>query len=552
MRIPSLSKTAWSIIAFIAAFIAALVIRTIGLASEPLWLDEINTLLVATGHTHLPNGYPATLPSQPLTAEQWVANYLAWQPFNWSQLLGVLKENVHLPLYYLLVHPWVKWFGMGEASLRSISVIFSLVMIWPLWALGKKLTPTISSAKQPLPWWLKASLWIVLFAIANPFQLYFAQEARMYAMATCFTCFSALGLWQVAILGNRRWSWWLLYTLSTLLALFSHYMVWLQGIFHALVWVVAISRSQHKAPLIKRLLLACIILGIPVIGWIPMLKFQQAAPTLSGGEHFSEGLLKPIRYIGVLVWQPWMVMTGSNLWAKIVYIPLTTIGVLVSLWQALSTKNTVKLTKQWLWFVFAWAWLPLLAQIGVDLVKATHTSTIIRYGLLMGPPVMLLTAYGWAQLMQVIYRHKPSLSNLVSSALATVIIVIGVGTVWPDSPIHFRGKYPSRQMAEFLANNAKPDAAVVANGPLAAPLSLAYEIARYRPELPIAYYVSPYRNVDYPTPIVALSQNHSEIWLYKYRGGKERGYNQLIRDLRSIYPNRVVTGPENRWIGYYQ
>jgi hypothetical protein len=430
-------------------------------------------------------------------------------------------------------------------------------MIWPLWTLGKQaINPTTKTPDMAQPWWLKistwkASTWIVLFAITNPFQLYFSQEARMYAMATCFTCFSALSLWQVAICDNRRWDWWLLYTLSTFLALFSHYMVWLQGVFHAFVWLLAIGRSQHKAPLIKRLLLAGGVLAIPVLSWLPMFAFQQAAPTLSGGEHFSEGLLKPLRYFGVLVWQPWMVMTGSNLWAKILYIPLTSLGVLASLWQVLSPHTKPK-HRQWLWFVFAWAWLPLLAQIGVDLVKATHTSTIIRYGLLMGPPVMLLTAYGWSQLIQVIRQKSLTVAKVLASVLALAIITMGVGTVWPNSPLHYRGKYPSRQMAEFLANQAKPDAAVVANGPLAAPLSLAYEVARYRPELPIAYYVSPYRNVDYPTPIEALSQTHSEVWLYKYRGGNERGYRQLIRDFKTHYPQRMVTGPENRWIGYYQ
>lgn len=535
----TLFKKPWCV--GLGVLLLAIGLRVIGLSSEPLWLDEINTLLVGLGHTHLPNGYPAELPGETLTAQQWLNQYFAWQPLDWGQLLGVLKENVHLPLYYVLVHPWVSWFGMGEVSLRIISVVFSVAMIWPLWQLVRGIP---KPENTPRPWWQQPATWVLLFVLTNPFQLYFAQEARMYTLATCWVCFSTLGLWHVAVKRNSSWQWWGIYVLATLLGLFSHYMVWLQGVFHAAVWLWALwqANPQQRHALSLRLGLAAVVIGVPLALWWPMVAFQQAAPTLSGGEHFSEGLLKPLRYVGVLVWQPWMVMTGSALWAKIVYIPLTTIGVLAAAYWGFRKKIG------WVGFIAAWAWLPLLAQIGLDVVKATHTSTIIRYGLLMGPPIMVLTAVGWAWLVQLLAVAKPMVGKAVTALVFAMVLMVGLGTVWPGSALHYRSKFPSRAMASYLHQHAHPNAAAVVNGPLAAPLSLAYEIARYRPGFPITYYVSPYRGVAYPTPVARLAGQYSETWLYRYRGNDERGHHLLYGDLRKAYPEMTKEGPESRWV----
>lgn len=522
--------------------VVAAALRWVGLGSEPFWLDEINSILVAMGH-----GYPTTLPTEPLTAQQWVDSLLGWQPFSLHNTLAMLKTNVHLPLYYLLLHPWLTAFGVSEVSLRAFAVVWSVLLFVPLVLLARQLPQ-----KTATPWWQQAWVWVAIIAVCNPFQLIYAQEGRMYTLALYLAALSGLSLWQVGVQGSSNKRWWLTYAVSTLSGLFCHYVFWFQGVFHAAVWGWALIRqAQPKQPRWTRaqwgwLIGSGVVFTAALWLWLPMLTVQQAAPTLSGGQHFSIGLLKPIRYITMLFWEPWMVMAGSNLWAKVVLIPLTTIGVLASLWLGIKNTNT----RPWVGFVAAWAWLPLLSIIGSDVVRGTHTSTIIRYGMLMSLPIVLLTGTGLALLCQRLYAHTPALTNTGAVLLYCLLIVVGIGTVMPGTPLHYRGKFPVRGMATFASQHLGTHHLILANGPLAAPLSLAYYLAKTRPNALIQYYVSPYRQHPLLPPTAHQLKKHDSLWLFRYRGGNERGLDTLLQAIRRTHPIATKAGPNHRWVIY--
>ncbi len=525
-----------------ALLLVACIVRWIGLGSEPFWLDEINSVLVTMGH-----GYPVSLPAEPLTAQQWIDSLLGWQPFSLQNTLAMLKTNVHLPLYYLLLHPWLTLFGLSEISLRAFAVVWSVLLLVPLILLAKQLPE-----KPETPWWQQPWIWVAVIAVSNPFQLIYAQEGRMYTLALFLTALSTLSLWRVAIRQSTQTHWWLAYVGSTLSGLFCHYVFWFQGIFHAAVWGWAVIRQANpKQPRWTLAhwgwLLSAIILFIASLGaWLPMLKLQQAAPTLSGGTHFSVGLLKPIRYLTMLFWEPWMVMTGSNLVAKLLYIPLTTVGVAASLCLGLQNKST----RTWISFVAAWAWLPLLALIASDLLRHTHTSTIIRYGMLMSLPILLLTSTGLVLLYQRSIAYNNTIANVVTTALFIIIFIVGLGTVLPHTSLHYRGKFPVRSMAGYASQQLGQDDLILSNGPLAAPLSLAHYLAKTRPQALIQYYVSPYREQAVSPPDAAALNNYDTLWLFRYRGGNERGLDTLLKAIRSGHPKGKKAGPRQRWVIY--
>lgn len=76
-----------------------------------------------------------------------------------------LPGDFHPPLYYLLLHFWVKIFGTGEFSLRVPSIIFGILTIYIVYKLSKNL---IAPA----------------FLATSGLLIYYSQEARMYSMAT--------------------------------------------------------------------------------------------------------------------------------------------------------------------------------------------------------------------------------------------------------------------------------------------------------------------------------------------------------------------------------
>jgi 4-amino-4-deoxy-L-arabinose transferase-like glycosyltransferase len=85
--------------------------------------------------------------------------------------------DIHPPGYYLILHYWRGLFGQSEAALRGLSTVCSVLVVLASYGLGRRLfSPAVG---------LLAALLVAI----NPFQVYYAQEARMYAM---------LALWAAA------------------------------------------------------------------------------------------------------------------------------------------------------------------------------------------------------------------------------------------------------------------------------------------------------------------------------------------------------------------
>jgi hypothetical protein len=80
------------------------------------------------------------------------------------------RGDIHPPGYYLLLHYWRAAFGAGEFALRSLSALSSLALVLFTYLLGRRLFDAATG--------LTAAF---LGALA-PLSVYYAQEARMYAL----------------------------------------------------------------------------------------------------------------------------------------------------------------------------------------------------------------------------------------------------------------------------------------------------------------------------------------------------------------------------------
>lgn len=114
-------------------------LRIVNLGSDSVWLDEAYSIQFA----HLPL----------------------------SQLIDeTASSDVHPPLYYLLLHYWIKLCGDSEAGARMLSALFGLFSILVLYALAALLFDRATGLLSALL--LSLSL----------FHIEFAQEARMYTL----------------------------------------------------------------------------------------------------------------------------------------------------------------------------------------------------------------------------------------------------------------------------------------------------------------------------------------------------------------------------------
>ena len=131
-----------------------------------------------------------------------------------GQMWEYLRFEMHPPLHFYYLHYWIKLFGDSEITSRLSSTLISLISIPIVYLLGRDLFGSKSAG-------LGASL---LVAISS-YQSFQAIWARMYSLTFLLTTLSFyFFLKAINYSGHtsRIKIYWLLYWLTTLLALYTH------------------------------------------------------------------------------------------------------------------------------------------------------------------------------------------------------------------------------------------------------------------------------------------------------------------------------------------
>lgn len=116
-------------------------LRLILLGSKGMWLDE--------------------------TFSVWVASHSVADMLRW-----IVRIDQHPPLYYLLLHTWIGLSGDTPYHVRLLSVLFGAGTIPIIYLIGKRISGVVVGL---------AAAVLLAFSLFN---IYFAQEARMYTLLT--------------------------------------------------------------------------------------------------------------------------------------------------------------------------------------------------------------------------------------------------------------------------------------------------------------------------------------------------------------------------------
>ncbi len=110
------------------------------------------------------------LAEQSLWADEGNSVALAHRTF--TQIAHHTAFDIHPPLYYWLLKIWVALFGDSEIGLRSLSAMLGVGLVYLTWLLGRRIFGH------------RVGLLAALLAAVSPFQIHYAQEARMYMLLT--------------------------------------------------------------------------------------------------------------------------------------------------------------------------------------------------------------------------------------------------------------------------------------------------------------------------------------------------------------------------------
>ncbi|MBW6431843.1 glycosyltransferase family 39 protein [Patescibacteria group bacterium] len=190
--------------------------------------------------------------------------------YDFGEILSRTARDVHPPGYYLMAKPWVELFGTSEFSVRFLSLLFSVGIVFLVFKIIKDI------------WTEKAAFWASMFVSLSPFMVRFGQEARMYGVVAFFTTLATY--YFVKMIKEKNTKYLLFYVPAMLVAMYTQYYAFFVIISH---WVILSiytkgfwnlkwkeSLKQKTSVLSGKWWLANILLLVGYAPWFPVAYAQ--------------------------------------------------------------------------------------------------------------------------------------------------------------------------------------------------------------------------------------------------------------------------------------
>ncbi len=342
--------------------------------------------------------------------------------------------DLHPPVHFLLLHLWIHVVGDSEVTLRALSALASLLAVPACYHIGRLLFNE------------RTGLIALSLAALSPLQIYYAQEARNYALSITLTAFALWGL--IAMLKGKRYGWAMvvaasvanLYTLyfGALPLLVAHF------------WLFTTFRRQWRTWLSADLVIG--VLFLPQF-------FQLLSQSQIVLGNFWISRPNPAAPITTLTF----LLFGMTLPPGVDFVAVVVLMCALALITFdMLRKASRQVRRNWLFCIGT----VVVAMVGVLLFSLLRGSVYLDKSFTPLSPLLLIALAAGAA-----YARRPSPAPLLVGALG-VFMVIGVlnHAITPDP-----AKPPFRQVAAKLA--AQPDRASV-------PILYLHDSAT----LPIGYY----------------------------------------------------------------
>ena len=219
--------------ALFGVLLVSLLVRCYDLGGESLWLDEMFSLKLSR-----------------LSA---------------GGILDECARDVHPPLYFLMLKPWIALFGASESALRAPSVIFGVLSVFFLFLAGKRLFGA------------ETGLLAALLLGLSVFNVHYSQEGRDYGLMAFLTAASFHFL--LLFLSRPRAAPLIAYGAAAALLPYTHFLGALVPFSQAcfLVFRLRLNRNAgEKRPEIP-LLAAIVTAALLFLPWASVLKRQIAS-----------------------------------------------------------------------------------------------------------------------------------------------------------------------------------------------------------------------------------------------------------------------------------
>lgn len=319
----------------IALTLLALLIRLLGLSLDSLWFDEVFSVRAAR--------------------------------LSLSEIIKLTSDDVHPPLYYVLLHFWMKLFGETESAVRMLSVCFSALTVSVVYHLALKFFNR------------RAAIFAALFTALSPLQVFYAQETRMYAQLAFLAASSVYFFVDWLKAGARHSQ--VLYVITTALVLYTH--IYAAFVVMAEVFYFVLLFFKARAVFRERLrgsVIAQLITGLLFLPWA-LVIFRQVTRAGRGYWIREPDWLAPLSTL---------IEYCGSLWLALLVVPLFVYGVRACSGQSFKEKKD-SLPKV---RGFLLLWLSLTIGIPFLLSKLATPFYLTKYTIAASLPFYLFAACG--------------------------------------------------------------------------------------------------------------------------------------------------------------
>ena len=435
-----------------------------------------------------------TLSSQSLRLDE---SQSLWQTtHSLSQMLYVVAQDVHVPLYHLILRSWQLVFGNDVTVNRYLSLIFYVLSIPLFYIFGA------------LMYSRRVALFATLIYSLSPMMNWYGNEIRMYSLLTLVTLINQyffVKLFRDSTTPKK--SAWVGYTISALFGIYTHYFFFLTLATQAIFYCVH-RKLFHPSAIWRGVLSGTIILAA-IAPWI---IYVYELGKISN----SEPLLPKPSTIDIF-------NTFSQFMFGFQTDPINT--VLVSLWPIsvllifLSLRKSTRVSTDTIYMVYSLILPNVLLFVASFIISPVYLS---RYLIFTAPYLYLLLSW----LFSTYTPRVESTAKVLFVGLVVLTLVIELASTQTPT------KEDYADATEYLNTHATTRDVIAVSAPFTIyPVEYYYHGAAELATLPIwdrskLGPIPPFNAGTFPGEIDTLKAGHQNFWLLQ---SYDQGYQEKMR-----------------------
>jgi mannosyltransferase len=367
----------------------------------------------------------------------------------------VVDIEKHPPLYYLLLHYWMRIGGDSAAWVRSLSALFGIFTLPVIFFAGRRLAG---------PW---VGVLAALILAVNPLQIAFAQETRVYTLLTFAVTFA---IWMVARLltdvrSNRQIIGYGFYRLF-------RYRLAGGSLLTDLAWIgysvsIAVVMYLHNTGFFFPLAVNLFVLAFMVYRW----SRRNTGENLFSPPSLINWVLAQIG--ALLLWSPWIVplIEQSRDLSEGFWLPVPTWTIIFDTLRSLMIEYLPRSG----WMSYAWILVVLLGVLGLLYLRKNASVSAFLLTLFFTPiigqllvslrvPIFYVRALIWVPVPFFILMSAGilQLRRRFFMLLATMLLIfLNLSAVY--NYYQYVEKERWDQAAEYVAQNIQENDIIVFN-----------------------------------------------------------------------------------------